>query len=78
MTAYPCPKVGDFDTFGNYFLPGVEILIIFFRKYQNPHPMPDPTALGLNTDGCISKHSPRWSGTQFRQISINAVLKAFK
>ena len=25
------------------FRPGVEILIIFFRKCQNPHPMPDPS-----------------------------------
>ena len=24
------------------FRPGVGILIIFFRKCQNPHPMPDP------------------------------------
>ena len=38
------------------FCPGVGILIIFFRKCQNPHPMPDlpPTPLGLDTDRCIS------------------------
>ena len=24
------------------FCPGVGVLIIFFRKCQNPHPMPDP------------------------------------
>jgi len=22
MTAFPCPRVGDFDIFDNYFLPG--------------------------------------------------------
>ena len=22
MTAFPCPRVGDFDTFDNYFLAG--------------------------------------------------------
>ena len=37
------------------FRPGVGILIIFFRKCQNPHPMPDPPPppLGLDTDRCI-------------------------
>ena len=39
------------------FCPGVGILIIFFRKCQNPHPMPDtpppPPPLGLDTDRCI-------------------------
>ena len=32
--------------------PGVEILIIFFRKCQNPHPMPDP-AFACPQDGCV-------------------------
>ena len=34
------------------FYPGVE-LIFFFKKCQNPHPMPDPPPLGLDTDRCI-------------------------
>ena len=36
------------------FCPGVGILIIFFRKCQNPHPMPDPHPLGLDIDRCIN------------------------
>ena len=38
--------------------PGVGILIIFFRKCQNPHPMPDPALPpppGLDIDRCISR-----------------------
>ena len=36
------------------FCPGVGILILFFRKCQNPHPIPDlPPPLGLDTDRCI-------------------------
>ena len=37
------------------FRPEVGILIIFFRKCQNPHPMPDPPPppLGLDIDRCI-------------------------
>ena len=35
------------------FCPGVGILIIFFRKCKNPHPIPDPPPLGLDTDRCI-------------------------
>ena len=34
--------------------PGVGILIISFRKCQNPHPMPDPSPLGLDIDRCIT------------------------
>ena len=36
MITFPCPRVGDFNTFNNYFLPQVGILIIFFRKCQRP------------------------------------------
>ena len=53
-----CPQGGDFDhlifqlqreeerkpiLLTIIFCPGVGILIIFFRKCQNPHPMPDPS-----------------------------------
>ena len=34
------------------FCPGMGMLIIFFRKCQNPHPMSDPP-LGLDSDRCI-------------------------
>ena len=33
--------------------PGVGILMIFFRKCQNPHPLPDLPPLGLDIDRCI-------------------------
>ena len=36
------------------FCPGMGILIFFFRKCQNPHPMPDPPPLGLDIDRCIT------------------------
>ena len=38
------------------FRPGVGILIIFFRKCQNPHPMPDPPPPSglIDTDRCIT------------------------
>ena len=62
------PQGGDFDRTSciwsfNFILflliltilfhPGVGILKIFFRKCQNPHPIPDPPPLGLDTDRCI-------------------------
>ena len=41
----------------NYVVMGVGNLTHFFRKCQNPHPMPDsppPLPLGLNIDRCIA------------------------
>ena len=35
------------------FRPGVGILMIFFRKCQNPHPMPDPSPSGLKLIGAL-------------------------
>ena len=52
------------------FCPGVGILIIVFRKCQNPHPMPapplpSPPPLGLDTDRCInSKRGTRCKKAQ--------------
>ena len=40
------------------FCPGVGILIIFFRKFQNPHPMPDLPPLGVTLiDALLCIHS---------------------
>lgn len=36
LTAYPCPKVWDFDTFNIYFLPGKGVLIFFFKIVKIP------------------------------------------
>ena len=64
-----CPQGGDFDhlivqlqreeekktiLMTIIFCPGVGILIIFFQKCQNPHPMPAPRPLGLDIDRCIN------------------------
>ena len=39
--------------FDNYFLPGGGDFDNFFRKCQNPHPMPDsPPPLGIDIDRC--------------------------
>ena len=42
ITAFPCSRVGDFDTFDNYFLPWGGDFDNFFRKCQHHHPMPAP------------------------------------
>ena len=38
MTAFPCPRVGDFDTFDNYFLPGGGDFDNFFQKMSKSPP----------------------------------------
>ena len=58
------------------FRPGVEILIILFRKCQNPNPTPNPPPpppLGLDTDRCITI-CPRYCadfGIRWRCRKIN-------
>ena len=46
------------------FCPGVGILIIFFRKCQNPHPMPDPPPppSGLTLIGALKKETSGLGG----------------
>ena len=61
ITALPCLRVGNFDTFDKYFLPGGGDFDNLFRKCQNfdplPEPIPLPPPLVLDTDRCIKKES---------------------
>ena len=49
MTAFPCPRVGDFDTFDNHFLPGGGDFDNFFQKMSKspPYALPPPSGWTL-------------------------------